>query len=92
MPEVPTMIELGFPHFEVVGWYGMVAPAGTPEPIVKRLNTEFQAILDDAVIKEILRKNGFDVMGGSAEEFARFNRAEIEKWRKAVQASGARIE
>lgn len=92
MPEVPTMIELGFPDFEVVGWYGMVAPAGTPESIVKRLNTEFQALLDDAAIKETFRKNGFDVMGGSAGDFARFNRAEIEKWRKAVQASGARIE
>jgi tripartite-type tricarboxylate transporter receptor subunit TctC len=86
MPAVPTMMELGFSDFEVVGWYGIVAPAGTPEPIVKRLNATLQAIIDDPSIKEILRKNGFEPMGGSAAEFAQFNRAEINKWRKAVQA------
>jgi tripartite-type tricarboxylate transporter receptor subunit TctC len=92
MPEVPTMIELGFAEFEVIGWYGMVAPAGTPEPVVKRLNGVLQAILEDPSVKETLRKNGFETMGGSAAEFALFNRAEIEKWRKVVQASGARVE
>jgi tripartite-type tricarboxylate transporter receptor subunit TctC len=92
LPDVPTMIELGFADFEVVGWYGMVARAGTPAPIVKRLNAELQQIIDDPATKDMLRRNGFEPMGGSSEDFAKFNRAEIEKWRKVVQASGARVE
>jgi tripartite-type tricarboxylate transporter receptor subunit TctC len=92
LPNVPTMIELGFPDFEVVGWYGMVGRAGTPPAIVKRLNAELQQIMDDPATKDVLRKNGFEPMGGSPEDFANFNRAEIEKWRKVVQPSGARVE
>lgn len=92
LPDVPTMVELGFPDFEVTAWFGLVAPAGTPDAIVKRLNAELHTILDDPGMKEILRKNGFEAMGGSAAGFREFNRAEIEKWRKVVHVSGARVD
>jgi tripartite-type tricarboxylate transporter receptor subunit TctC len=92
MPDVPTMIELGYPGFEVIAWFGLVAPAGTPEPVVKRLNAEVQKILDNPSTKEVLGKHGFQIMGGSPEDFRNFHQAEIEKWRKAVETSGAKME
>jgi tripartite-type tricarboxylate transporter receptor subunit TctC len=92
MPDVPTMIELGYPTFEVIAWFGLVAPTGTPEPVLNRLNVEVQKILDNPATKELLAKHGFEIMGGSPAEFRKFNEAEIEKWRKAVEASGAKIE
>ncbi|HEX2198982.1 MAG TPA: tripartite tricarboxylate transporter substrate binding protein [Burkholderiales bacterium] len=92
LPNVPTMIESGFPGFEVIGWYGLVAPAGTPGPVVKRLNAEFQTALEQQSVREALAKQGFEIMGGSPEEFRRFNQAEIDKWAKVVEKSGAKVE
>lgn len=91
LPEVPTMIELGYTGFEVVGWYGLVAPKGTPEHVVKRLNTELNEILKQPAVIAALEKTGFDVMGGTPEEFRTFNRAEIQKWGDVVARSGAKV-
>ena len=90
-PELPTMIELGMADFEVTAWYGLVAPAGTSEPILRRLNGETQKAIEIPSVRESLARQGFDTMGGSAEEFRRFMRAEIDKWAKVVRASGATV-
>jgi tripartite-type tricarboxylate transporter receptor subunit TctC len=88
-PELPTMIEQGLRDFEVTAWYGLVAPAGTPEPVIRRLNAEAQKAIETASVRESLARQGFDTLGGTAEEFRRFMRGEIDKWAKVVKASGA---
>lgn len=90
-PEMPTMIELGFKDFELTAWYGIVAPAKTPETVVTRLNAEIQKTLELPSVREALAKYGFEILGGSADKFRAFNRGEIEKWGKVVRASGATV-
>jgi tripartite-type tricarboxylate transporter receptor subunit TctC len=90
LPDVPTLNESGIPGFEVLAWYGVMAPAGTPRPIVTRLSRELQRIarLDD-VRKRVLAQ-GAESVGSSPEEFAAFFRGEIEKWQKVMAASGTK--
>jgi tripartite-type tricarboxylate transporter receptor subunit TctC len=91
-PNVPTVAESGLPGFEALQWFGVYVPAGTPREIVVRLNTEIGKILRMPDIRERFAGLGADVAGGSAEEFAAFQRAEVAKWTKIVKASGAKIE
>lgn len=88
-PQVPTMSESGFPDFEASTWHGLVTRTGVPAPIVSRLNTEIVRVLQSSDVSTSLTKAGFDVGGGTEADFARFIRAEIEKWRKV--ASSAKI-
>jgi tripartite-type tricarboxylate transporter receptor subunit TctC len=92
VPDVPTVAESGLPAFEALQWFGVYAPAGTPREIVTRLNTEMSKILRMPEIRERFAGLGADVAGGSAEDFAAFQRAEVAKWTKIVKASGAKIE
>ncbi|HET6320333.1 MAG TPA: tripartite tricarboxylate transporter substrate-binding protein, partial [Chloroflexota bacterium] len=69
-PELPTVAESGLPGFDVVAWFGIFAPAGTPKPIVARLNTEINAILKDTSVKSTLNAQGFELVGGTPEDFA----------------------
>jgi tripartite-type tricarboxylate transporter receptor subunit TctC len=87
MPEVPTVIEAGLPGFDVVAWFGFVAPAGTPAEIVAKLNAEAQKALALPAVREALTKQGFDVMGGSAQEFGQFMKTEIDKWTRVVNGA-----
>jgi tripartite-type tricarboxylate transporter receptor subunit TctC len=91
-PNVPTVAESGLPGFEALQWFGVYVPAGTPREIVVRLNTEIGKILRMPDVRERFAGLGADVGGGSAEEFAAFQRAEVAKWTKIVKASGAKIE
>jgi len=88
LPDVPTVAEFGLPGFDVVAWFGFVAPAGVPVDIVTRLNAESQKALAMPAVRESLARQGFDVMGGSAAEFGQFMRAEIEKWTRVVNGAG----
>ncbi|HEY0337375.1 MAG TPA: tripartite tricarboxylate transporter substrate binding protein [Burkholderiales bacterium] len=92
VPDVPTVAESGVPGFEALQWFGMYAPAGTSHDIVARLNTEIAKILRMPEIRERFASLGADVAGGSAGDFATFQRAEVAKWTKIVKASGAKIE
>ncbi|TAK80129.1 MAG: tripartite tricarboxylate transporter substrate binding protein [Betaproteobacteria bacterium] len=91
LPEVPTMIESGLPGFEATAWFGVLAPAATPRPIVERLNGEINRILKrPEILKRISQQGSALIVGGTPEQFSDFIRAEIEKWGKVVRESGAK--
>ncbi len=92
LPDVPTMAESGFGSFEAVAWFGMLAPAGTPQPIVDRLNKEIVAILNTPDIKEKLASLGATVVGDKPEEFGKFMSAEIAKWAPVVKRAQIALE
>jgi tripartite-type tricarboxylate transporter receptor subunit TctC len=90
LPAVPTMAESGLPGFEATSWQGIFAPAGTPAPVVARLNAEIAAALADPAIRDPFAQQGFVVAASTPEEFAALVRAEVEKWRDVVRAGNIR--
>jgi len=92
LPDVPTFAELGLPNMNVALWYGVVAPGGTPTPVVQRLNAELNKILAMPDVRKALADQGADVAGGSPEDFAAFMRAEMERWGPVVKAAGIKPE
>jgi tripartite-type tricarboxylate transporter receptor subunit TctC len=86
-PGLPTIAEAGFPGFETDTWYGLLAPAGTPAAIVRRLNTDTAAVLQSPDMKAALEQQGAQPAGGSPDEFRRFIQSEIEKWAKAIRVA-----
>jgi len=92
LPDTPTMVEAGVKGFEVVGFYGVLAPAGTPKPVLDRLSAAFKAVLDDPAIKSRMVQQGADPAFLGHEEFARFLAAEMPRWAQAVQTSGAKLD
>jgi tripartite-type tricarboxylate transporter receptor subunit TctC len=80
LPDVPTIAEQGYPGFDVAAWFGIWAPAGTPPEIVRKLNTEIDAILKLPEVIERMNGLGAEIMGGSVEAFAAYHRAEFDKW------------
>jgi tripartite-type tricarboxylate transporter receptor subunit TctC len=90
MPSVPTMEEAGLPGFVVVAWWGLYAPAGTPGPIVARLNETANRFLRDAEAQASLQAQGVDPVGGTPEELARLTREEVATWRRVISAGGIR--
>jgi tripartite-type tricarboxylate transporter receptor subunit TctC len=92
LPDTPTMIESGIPGFEVVGFYGVLAPAGTPRPVVERLSAAFKAVLETPDIRSKMVTQGADPAFLGSDEFGRFLAAEMPKWAKAVKDSGARLD
>ena len=87
-PEVPTMQEAGIKDYESMTWYGIVAPAGTPQDVVTKLSAEVAAILRQPETHERLSREGADPAGSTPQEFGRFMQSEIEKWRKVIRAAG----
>ena len=79
-PQIPTLIEAGVPGYTVMSWYGMLAPAGTPQAVVGRLNSELVKVLRSPDVKERLAGQGADPAGGTPEEFLAFLKEEIAKW------------
>jgi tripartite-type tricarboxylate transporter receptor subunit TctC len=92
MPQVPTVNESGVPGFVLIGWYGLLAPAGTPAAIVNRLNADLTRTLGLADVRERLGSLGLEVEGSTPEEFARFMAAEIGKYAKVVRTADIRVE
>ena len=91
-PEVPTLAESGFPGFEVVSWYGILAPAGTPQTIVGKLNAEINRILKLPAVRDRLVALGTEPTGGSPEQFAATIKADAARWAKVVADAGIRID
>ena len=90
--EFPTMIEAGIPGYEVSGWSGMFAPAGTPRETIGRLAAEIGKILRAPELKERFFVQGAEPVGNTPEEFTAFVRSEIAKWKKVVESSGMRAD
>jgi tripartite-type tricarboxylate transporter receptor subunit TctC len=91
-PELPTVAESGVPGYEVTSWNGMLAPAGTPQDIVRRLNTEYNKIIADAEMRKRLIANGYEPVGGPPEKFGEHIRAEIAKWAPVVKRANVRVD
>ncbi|HYC48610.1 MAG TPA: tripartite tricarboxylate transporter substrate binding protein [Burkholderiales bacterium] len=92
LPQVPTFQESGFPGFEASAWNAVLAPAGTPDEIIRRLNGAIVKIVHSPEIRERLEAQGAVAIGDSPEEFGRYLKAEVAKWSKVVKASGAKLD
>jgi tripartite-type tricarboxylate transporter receptor subunit TctC len=92
MPEVPTVAEAGMPGYEATIWLGLMAPKGTPQEVVEKLNREIAKIMERADIKENWAKQGAVPMLMQPAEFEQYLRADIEKWAHVVKVSGAKAE
>jgi len=92
LPDVPTMIESGYPGFSSTSWTGLLAPAGTPHAIVDRLNAATNAALQSSDMKASMAKLGIEATPGSPQDFAAFIAAEAPKWARIVEASGVKTE
>ena len=93
MPDLPTLQEQGLPGFECYTWNVFLAPAGTPKPIVDKLNTAINKSLADPAVTSALEKAGIDPTPGSTPEAtSEFVRAELAKWAPIIKASGAQID
>jgi tripartite-type tricarboxylate transporter receptor subunit TctC len=89
LPDVPTIKETGVPAYESIGWYGLLAPAGTPPAIVAKLHTEMAKIMSTADMQRRMAELGADPANETPEQFGAFIREEIVKWAKVIKASGA---
>ena len=87
LPELPTMAEAGIQGYELLGWGGIWAPAGTPPAVVTRLNAMFADALETPRMREFVAKASGDVFGLKPADFERFQRADIERWRRVTQAA-----
>ena len=91
-PQLPTVAASGLPGFEVLQWFGLLAPAGTPREIVARLNADVGKALQHPDVQEKLKGLGMQIVGGPPEQFGSFMRAEAVKWARIVKDSGAKVD
>ena len=92
LPDVPTVMESGIKNFEVVGFYGFLAPAGTPKEAVNKLSEAFKAVLAQPDIKSRMVSQGADPAFLGADDFAKFLGTELPRWAEVVQKSGAKLD
>jgi tripartite-type tricarboxylate transporter receptor subunit TctC len=88
LPDTPTSIEAGLPEYQVAGWFALAAPAGTPQPILERLNKELAAALKDPAVREGFAKAGAQPMALTLEQAKKFHADEIVKYRGIIQKAG----
>ena len=92
LPNLPTISESGIPGYEVVTWYGILAPAHTPKKIIMQLNSEIKNILKQPSIEQRLSQEGASVIASTPEDFEQTLRQETQKWGTVVKATGARLD
>jgi len=88
LPEVPTMQEAGVPGFEVTSWYGVVAPAGTPAPVLDKLNADITSVLRLPDVQQRLNEVVMPPAPTSREEFDQFIRSEVARWARVIKDAG----
>ena len=88
-PDVPTVAEQGFPRFDATVWIGLLAPASLPKDVFAKLAAETQKGMADPELRKRLGGLGFEVVGGTPEQFAAFIKSETEKWTGIVKLTGA---
>lgn len=91
LPDVPTVAEAGVPGYESTSWTGMLAPGGTPRPIVDKLYASASAALRDPHVKDLLVKTGADIVGNTPDVFAQKIREDVVKWAKVIKAAGIHV-
>jgi len=91
-PDVPTVAEQGFPRFDATVWIGLLAPAGLPKDVLGKLAGETQKAMADPELRKRLGSSGFQVVGGTPEQFATFIKSETEKWTGVVKLTGAKVD
>src|SRR6266852_3748266 len=91
-PELPTIAESGLPGYEMSGWFDTVAPAGTPSPVIAKLNSEYLRALHSPEVRERLESFGFEIVGNTPEEFASRMRSESQRLARVIRESGAKPE
>jgi tripartite-type tricarboxylate transporter receptor subunit TctC len=91
-PEIPTIAEQGLPGFDAVSWFALFAPAGTPRPIVDKLQQEVKKIITGPEVGKRLADAGLEVVASTPDELAAYQRTEIAKWAKVVKDSGAKVD
>jgi len=91
-PDIPTMMEAGVPGLEAVSWFGLVAPAATPKPIVETLSVETARILKLADVNKRISELGAEPVGSTPQQYAAFIQSEIVKWRKVIRDAGVRLD
>lgn len=92
MAELPTIAEAGVPGFEATTWHGVLVPAGTPAPIIDRLNAEINRMLQLPDVRERLGALGGEIVGGTPKEFAEHIQREIPRWAKVIKAAGIQLD
>ena len=92
LPNVPTIAEAGVPGYEATSWFGMFAPAGTPVPVLAKLNAAIVKVLAQPDVKKKINEQGAEVYSETPEQFAAFIQAESVKWGKVVKESGASLD
>ena len=91
-PDLPTLAESGLPGFDVVAWFGLFAPAGTPKAIVDRLSTETRAALGSPELRKLLMNVGAEPLGSTPEAFAKYIKEEFDRWGKVTKEAGIMID
>jgi len=92
LPDLPTIAESGYPGFEALAWNGIVVPAATPKPVIARLNTEINAILKDPDVVQKMQAQGFDLVGGTPEQFGALMKRETDTWAPVIKKVGLKVD
>ena len=92
LPDLPTIAESGYPGFEALAWNGVMVPAATPKPIIARLNAEMNAILKQPDVVEKMHASGFDLIGGTPEDFGNLIKRETETWSPVIKKLGLKVD
>jgi tripartite-type tricarboxylate transporter receptor subunit TctC len=92
LPEVPTVAEAGVPGYEVNVWFGMQVPAGTPKPVVDKLNRDIVTLLKEPDVVQRFRGQGVEVVASSPDQFAKLVQSEVAKWTQLIKDANIRIE
>ena len=91
-PEIPTLAEAGVPGYEASAWFGLLAPAGTPQPVIDQLQRHVAAILASPEVEKLFLEQGAEPSGNKPAEFAKLISIELQKWAKVVAATGVKLE
>ena len=92
LPSLPTVAESGVPGFEVTVWYGMQLPAGTPKPLLERINHDIARVLKEADVVKLFREQGVEVIASTPDAFARLVQREVTKWTEVIIGANIKVE
>ena len=92
LPDLPTIAESGYPGFEALAWNGIMVPAGTPKPVIAKLNAEINAVLKEPDVVAKMNAQGFDLIGGTPEDFGHLIRRETDTWAPVIKKIGLKID